>query len=226
MMVLSKEDMQLLIKCAMLVVAFSIPQIVINILNEREAQQIENELVTDVEDVDLLPVIDEIDPPEIIDEGPIVTEECFIEKDQLDVVSFSYNYGSKYDLGYTLAAIALKESNGGRVNINISDPSGGYYHVTLDKVLRYYRWKNTPYNLNRAMQELVNKPNLAAELAVNELLSWRQRTSYNWMATWASYHAGSRGNTTTRGKDYAADIRQIIAKIKTCKWENSLIVSS
>lgn len=157
--------------------------------------------------------------------GPMVTEECYIEKDQLDVVNFSYEYGVKYDLGYTLAAIALKESNGGRINVNIGDPSGGYYHVTLDKVLRYYRWKNTPYNLNRAMQELVNKPELAAELAVKELQSWRRNTTYNWMSTWASYHAGTGGASSTRGKEYASDIRQIIGKIKACKWTNNLVAA-
>ena len=150
-----------------------------------------------------------------------VPEECKLTDDQMSKVKFSIDYAQEYDMSYTLAAIALKESNAGRWKVNIQDPSGGLYHVTLDKVLTYYGWEKTPFNLNRAMQRLVDNDTLAAELAVKELLFWKDLNSGNWLDTWANYNAGTHGKNTTRGKQYAEDIRQLIVKIKQCGWDET-----
>jgi hypothetical protein len=145
-------------------------------------------------------------------------EECSIADDQLSAIRFSYRYAEPYDFGYTLAAIALKESNAGKWKINIQDPSGGLYHVTLDKVLSIKDWEDTPFNRNRAMQLLVNDDKLAARIAVEELQMWKDVNAGDWLSTWASYNHGWNGPNTERGQAYAEDIRQLIQKIQYCGW--------
>lgn len=152
------------------------------------------------------------------DEYPEFTGSCFLSKKQLDVVRFSFEYGLEYDLGYSLAAIALQESNAGLWNINISDPSAGYYHVTLDKVLNIYGWQDNGFNRNRAAQLLIDVPPLAARLAVRELQFWYSYTRGSWLDTWASYNAGTRGRSVAAGRQYAEDIRYLIGKIQECGW--------
>ena len=50
---------------------------------------------------------------------------------QLEIIAYAYNYGKKYDLGITLAAIAWHESCAGEFRMNFSDPSAGIYHCLL-----------------------------------------------------------------------------------------------
>lgn len=145
-------------------------------------------------------------------------EECFLTPSQIEVVRFSHNYGKPYDLSYTLAAIALKESNAGKWKINLQDPSGGLYHVTVDKAVKELGYEDTAFNRNRAIQALVNDDNLAAKIAVNEILFWREQIAGSWLDTWASYNHGWNGKNTERGQAYAEDIRQLIQKIQYCRW--------
>lgn len=146
------------------------------------------------------------------------SEECSLTEKQLEYVRFSYEYGLPSDFGYTLAAISIKESNAGKWKVNIQDPSGGLYHVTVDKVLILYGWEDTNFNRNRAMQLLVDDDELAAEIAVSELQKWKDYNSGNWLDTWASYNHGWNGPDSERGKAYAEAIRILIQKIQRCRW--------
>lgn len=145
-------------------------------------------------------------------------ETCFLTDSQIEAVRFSYEYGKPYDLAYTLSAIALKESNGGKWKINLQDPSGGLYHVTVDKAVRELGYEDTPFNRNRAVQALVDDDNLAAKIAVQEILFWRDAVAGSWLDTWASYNHGWNGKNTERGKAYAEDIQKIIQQIQYCRW--------
>ena len=150
---------------------------------------------------------------------PIISEECVLNDIQKNTLNFSYSYGNKYDLGYTLAAIALKESNAGLWNISIQDPSGSPYHVTLNKVLADKGWESNSFNKNKAMQTLVNDVEYAASLAIKEILFWKERSAGNWMNVWASYNVGGMGKDSSKGTSYANDIRDNIAQIKRCGWD-------
>lgn len=70
-----------------------------------------------------------------------VANTCNLTAGQYQVLDFSFYEGRKYDLGYTLAAIAMKESNLGDWVVNLNDPSAGDYHVTLNKVLKHKGWQ-------------------------------------------------------------------------------------
>ena len=163
-----------------------------------------------------------VEPLQAIVEEPVPKikddEECALSEPQLDVIRFSYSYGLEYDFGYTLAAIALKESNAGRWKVNLQDPSGGLYHVTIDKVLQMNGWEDTTFNRNRAMQILIDDDIISAKIAVEELQMWKDHNSGVWLDTWASYNHGWGGPNTDRGKAYAQDIRQLIQKIQYCGW--------
>ena len=147
----------------------------------------------------------------------VFSDECFLSDEQLDVVRFSYAQGEPHDVGWTLAAIAIKESNAGLWVVNLQDPSAGYYHVTTDKVVAALGWDSTLFNHNRAAARLIRDREFSAQLAIQELLFWRQATN-TWLDVWASYHRGGRGPNLQQGILYAQDIRGIIAKIQTCGW--------
>lgn len=150
----------------------------------------------------------------------VVDKECLIEPSQMAAIRFSFEYGRAYDLSYTLAAIAMKESMAGLWKINLQDPSGGLYHVTLDKAIRKLNIKDTNLNRNVAMQTLVDDDYFSAEIAVEEILFWKRKSGGNWNSVWAKYNAGSFGDKTTRGKLYAVDIARNIQKIKHCGWDS------
>lgn len=166
----------------------------------------------------------DITPPDVSITLPSTysEDECHLAPDQLAVVQYSYWYGKEWDVGYTLAAIAIQESNAGRWPVNLQDPSAGFYHVTLDKVIAALDWEDTKFNRNRAAGLLVNDPAFSASLAVKELLFWRDRNSGDWYEVWASYHKGGRGMSNHNGRLYANKIRGIIQKIKMCKWTEGL----
>lgn len=96
------------------------------------------------------------------------------------VLQFSYERSDPHNYGYTLAAISYAESRAGLWNINLQDPSAGYYHVTLDKVLTRMGWEDTPFNRNRAAQALIDDPILSSDLAIEELKLWTSIRGGRW----------------------------------------------
>ena len=148
-----------------------------------------------------------------------VAKECEITERQREVINFSFEYGLKQDLQYSLAAIAIKESAAGLWNVNIKGQAGGYYHVTVDKVIRHFGWEDNPFNRNRALQHLLDDKELAAQLAVAELNYWKGRRGEDWNSVWASYNVGYIGKKSSTGREYASDIAKIIKQIKQCEWD-------
>lgn len=144
--------------------------------------------------------------------------QCRLTDAQRSVLEFSYSYGKEFDYGYTLAAIALKESNLGEWPINLQDPSAGFYHVTTIKVINLLGWSNTSFNHNRAASKLVYDHHLSAHLAIEELLYWRNRLGA-WEASVRAYNAGNNWRSE-RGERYVFDIRENIARIQECNWLN------
>lgn len=145
-----------------------------------------------------------------------VANTCSLTASQYQVLDFSFYEGRKHDLGYTLAAIAMKESNLGNWVVNLNDPSAGDYHVTLNKVLKHKGWADTPFNRNRAASELIHNKQLSADLAINELLYWQRRLK-GWDKAVRAYNAGNNWKSSG-GAKYLTDIETNIRKIKECQW--------
>jgi hypothetical protein len=140
-------------------------------------------------------------------------QDCELTPEQQSVLHFSYSYGEPHNVGYTLAAIAMQESDLGRYLINISDPSGGVWHLTVDKAVNKLGWEHTPFNYNRAIQLLVDDIHFAADIALDTVLWWHNYHDGDWFKTWSGYNGGFKGNPK-----YAHQIAEHIKTIKECKW--------
>lgn len=143
-------------------------------------------------------------------DDPCVNIEKF-DKNQLQTIRYAYHFGKKYDLGYTMAAIAWKESCAGLYRINFDDPSAGIYHAYLPNVIkRHYKKPNTSFRRNVVAEQLIRDPEFASQIALEELLYWKKIRKNNWKAIIKSYNKGfSWENNPTRNKmaeNYYKDI--------------------
>ena len=122
-----------------------------------------------------------------------------------------YEFGKPYDLGYSLAAIAWKESNVGKFMINLQDPSCGFFHNNINTVMSRRGITDTPFNRNVLCQKLINDVPYSASEAVAELAYWRTVHKTNYTKIWASYNAGW---SYTNGLNYSQDIKNRIKVLK------------
>lgn len=127
----------------------------------------------------------------------------------------AYMYGIPYDLSYSLAAIAWKESSAGDVPMNLNDPSFGIHHITLKNAIIYSGRPDTHRNRQIVASELVKSNRLSSEFAIINLNYWRMQYGDDWMKVWASYN---KGWNVEAGMSYARDISEKIKVIKQCGW--------
>jgi len=130
---------------------------------------------------------------------------------QITVLKQACRQGIADNLCLSLAAIAWQESDFGKYNINLQDPSAGWYHIRIRTALARItpHIRNTAFNRNRVAQWLINDPNLAGSLAIAELKYWLHYWHGNYFKAWGSYNGGYKGN-----RRYA---RAIAAKVMFLK---------
>lgn len=129
---------------------------------------------------------------------------------QIKIMIYSYQVGAEYNLGYSLAAIAWKESEFGTYLLNLGDGqygSYGVYHVLLDYVAVRNKLKSN-WERSRYAEKLVSNIELCAQEAISELLFWNKvyKGQKNALSkALASYNAGGKGINSPAGKIYAED---------------------
>lgn len=138
---------------------------------------------------------------------------CELDEFQRSVVNLSYSIGKPYNLGETMVAIALQESELGNYRISLSDPSAGVYHTLISHAIKDLEWKDTSFNRNRAAQLLIDDHTYAAHLAVGVLRWWYNYRDGDWAAAVSGYNGGHNGN-----EHYVQLIRNHIEHIRNCKW--------
>lgn len=112
-------------------------------------------------------------------------------KSQIQTIHYAYHYGKKYDFGFTMAAIAWKESCAGLYRINFDDPSAGIYHAHLPGVIkRHYKAKNTAFRRNAVAEKLIGDIEFASKIALEELLYWKKIHKGHWKNIIKSYNKG------------------------------------
>lgn len=135
-----------------------------------------------------------------------------------------YEYGKKYDLGYTLASIIWKESSFGNSLVNKKD--GKYGSFGLAQILLQTSMSRNGVNPKnrKAVEKLVNR--LITDHVFNlqeataELLYWKKYYKETRKSKWwythmvASYNAGWRGYKSNQGKAYYDDIKKRNAALK------------
>lgn len=129
-----------------------------------------------------------------------------LSKYQFSVLKYSCKVGIKYNLCYTLSAIAWQESDFGLYNIDLQDPSAGIYHIKISNAMYYLKLDNTPFNRNRVAQWLMRYPGLSSKLAIKELRYWLRYWGGSWYKAVGSYNGGFKPNN-----NYA---NEIVRKVK------------
>ena len=138
---------------------------------------------------------------------------------QLSNFKFSYTYGAKYQLGWTLAAISYKESSLGLHSINLADPSASQYHILLKSALKRHHIKDTSWNRSRMMEKLLYDRRFAAKEAIAELLYWKAYWiqkgyigKWLWIKMVGSYNGGYYSNI-----NYARKVARAIKILRKYK---------
>jgi len=143
-------------------------------------------------------------------------------------ILWAWKVGKQYDLSYSLAAIAWKESLGGMVDINLFDkPYGscGMFHNNLVTVINDMSKEDNfiinKFNLNKLCAKLQHNKTYSLVEAVKVLQYFRHKYKNNWLKVWAGYNGGNRHPN----KSYAKDIyyrTQAIKYIIEEYYENDL----
>lgn len=121
--------------------------------------------------------------------------------------------GDVYGLGYTLMAIAIKESKLGEYMINLDTKDFGIYQINLKTALNRNNLKDTVWNRNFLASKLVSDFDFATKNAIDELAYWQKVHKNNWAKVWGSYNAGFKYNSK-QGKEYSKHIASIIQELK------------
>lgn len=114
--------------------------------------------------------------------------------------------------GYTLSAMAWKESNLGLWKFNLSDgPHGsfGYFHIRLD-IISNIKEKTSDWDKSRLADKLMSNLEYNVDEAIGLIKMWKKyhkdRKSKNILySALASYNGGFKYNSK-KAKEYASDI--------------------
>ena len=133
---------------------------------------------------------------------------------QMYIMRRSYDYGKEHDLGYTLAAIAFKESSAGVRLYNWNDPSAGVHHVLATHVLNTLGMEHTPEHIEMGMEMLASNFYLSAHIALRELKWWIDRHNGDWFRAVRSYNQGHYWRLPegerVRSYNYARSVQGIV----------------
>lgn len=135
-----------------------------------------------------------------------------LSETQRETLVQAYEYGEPYGYGYSLAAIAWKESMAGVYKINYSDPSFGVFHNLLTTVARR-EGVTSGFVKNQLAQRLVDDFEYSASHAIAELNTWRRYHKGDIYLTWASYNAGTYYKA---GIGYADNIKSKVQTLQRC----------
>lgn len=138
-------------------------------------------------------------------------------------LSKSYSYGQPYELGYTLAAIALVESQAGKWRLNIKTGDVGLYqinYITAQNTLGVDRY----YDQLALHERLVYDDVLGAEIAIATLEHFRANrvmTSVVWQEMIKSYNTGSQWKRNKqmgkRAEKYLTKVSTSVRLLKQCE---------
>ncbi|WP_034552139.1 hypothetical protein [Helicobacter apodemus] len=138
---------------------------------------------------------------------------------QKEVLLHAYLAGEAEGFGYTLAAIAWKESCAGVYKMNFQDPSAGNFHAYIPGVIkRYPELKQNGFTQNMVGAMLVDDDDFAAKIAITELKFWYKEHKGNWKNIIKSYNKGytwqKNSQSNTQAEFYYTDIANKIKQLQ------------
>ena len=122
-------------------------------------------------------------------EGKCVEPQAF-SKNQKQVILKAFKYGAKSGFGYTMAAIAWKESCAGEYRVNFADPSAGIYHAHIPGIIKKHKQKDSVFMRNMVGELLMRDDEFASQSALEELNYWHKVRKGNWYEVIKSYNKG------------------------------------
>lgn len=138
-------------------------------------------------------------------------EECRnFTDEQINTVYRAYHAGFPHNYGYTLAAIAIKESFVGDsiIRINPNDPSYGIMHVTA-KTTHYLLGEEVSYwDRVKLIERSVFDDELSFALAIAKLNSIK---SDDFRVKWKRYNGSGE-----QAEKYSESIAKIVSGLKKC----------
>lgn len=151
-------------------------------------------------------------------EGKCVEPKNF-NKNQKQVILKAFRYGAKSGFGYTMAAIAWKESCAGEYRVNFADPSAGIYHAHIPGIIKKHKQKDTNFMRNMVGELLMRDDEFASQSALEELTYWHKVRKGNWYEVIKSYNKGfSWEKDRERDKmaqEYFEDIAKRVKALQT-----------
>lgn len=143
-------------------------------------------------------------------------DDVTFEDEQLWNLQKAYDFGSRYDKGYTMAAILWQESSAGK-HLKRKDgehwsmSSYGPFHILL-KTASHRR--ECHQSECRDVRRKLNNFEYSANLSLEELLYWEARLGSLGKAV-AAYNRGNNWNTNG-GRNYLKKINAKIRYLKQC----------
>jgi hypothetical protein len=135
---------------------------------------------------------------------------------QIDVMNTVWNFGSKYNLSWTMTAICWKESKFGLISIPLSKQSDDFGIMQIN-LAEYFRSHNIKYNSwNRSkfaslfVRDDIKCLNAAKDIILELALKKPKHSGWRWV--WSRYNQGY--NVTHIGESYASDIATYIRVMK------------
>lgn len=150
--------------------------------------------------------------------------------DQKIALSKAYEYGEPHDYGYTLAAIAWKESSAGKYRLNIESKDIGLFQINAKTAYNTLRVTNY-YKRIELVQELLTNDYLGAYIAVETLEHFRagrRLSAQVYQEMLMSYNTGYTWKTSEERKRkalaYSEDVRHKVRELQRCKetWKITL----
>jgi hypothetical protein len=132
-------------------------------------------------------------------------------------VSKGYYAAKDVGYGFTLAAIIIRESQGGLYRVNPNSLDYGLTHINVKTAVNRMGYKDTPFMRSVAASKIVFDDDLAIALAIEELLYWHGRRGGEWKHVVASYNSGN--NMKNGLRDYYPKISKTVNELKGC-FEN------
>lgn len=139
-----------------------------------------------------------------------------LDAEQLDLMMEIYKRAKPYDLAYSAIAIAWQESNLGKWQVNLSDPSCGPYHQSVTIFMKKHKIKDGDFTRNRVCGELISDINFSTATLISEIEAWKvthKKRLNIWDYVYRSYNAGFNYDSI-KAKEYSLKIRARIKVIK------------
>ena len=134
-----------------------------------------------------------------------------IQKNRLE---FAYHQGVEYDLGYTLSAISLIESNAGKWRINPYSKDFGLFQVNI-KTSVNVMGVTSHYKKLELAEKLIYNDILSAYIALDVLTYFKSYHKGDWKKMVMSYNNGFNINTT-KAEDYLDKVSNGVKMLQTC----------